>query len=76
VLLGHLYQIQRKVKGTQEVEQLFPVGIFAYRRDQLRWEAQLVEVKGYIHGSTTGHSAGGKAIPKHFSKENNSIRHD
>jgi hypothetical protein len=76
MLLRHLHQIQRKVEGTQEVEQLFSVGILAYCRDQSRWKAQLVEVKGNIHGSTTGYSAGGKAIPKHFSKENNSIRHD
>jgi hypothetical protein len=35
-----------------------------------------MEVEGYIHGSATGYSAGGKAIPKHFSEENDSIRHD
>jgi hypothetical protein len=76
MLLRHLHQIQRKVEGTEEVEQLFPVGIFAYRRDQSRWETQLVEVEGYIHGSATWHSAGGKAIPKHFSKEYDWFRHD
>jgi hypothetical protein len=76
VLLRNLYEIQRKVERTQKVEQLFPVGIFAYCRDQLRWETQLVKVEGYIHGSATGNSASGKAIPKHFSKENDSIRHD
>jgi hypothetical protein len=35
-----------------------------------------VEVEGYIHGSATGHSAGGKAIPEHFSEENDRFRHD